>query len=163
MQLQLKWASAPAAKDWLKIVKAGEDSLLVNVFEQDATSATKYYSKTKTVSTQKHSDHRQLRRTLWRHINSCSPQIAWKSSKRRNKHQQFIHHLNVEFKELPAPIAGSLNLQLVSFRLWIKLGSILTQPRKPAPCFLWTFFWFHTLIVRQSFLPRYLVNQKKTV
>lgn len=54
-----------------------------------------------------------------------------------------------------------LYLQLVSLRLCIKLGSILTQPRKPAPCFLCTFFWFQTEIVRQSFLPRYLEFDEK--
>ena len=38
---------------------------------------------------------------------------------------------------------------------------ILIQPRKPAPCFLWIFRWFHTLIVILSFLPINLFNGKE--
>ena len=52
---------------------------------------------------------------------------------------------------------GIEGLHPVSFRLWMAFGIILTHPRKPAPCFLCTFFWFHILMVTESDLPIYLL------
>lgn len=47
-------------------------------------------------------------------------------------------------------------LQPVSLRRLMELERSRTQPRKPAPCFLWIFLWFHTLIVMESNFPMYL-------
>ena len=44
----------------------------------------------------------------------------------------------------------------VSLSLWIADDIIRTQPRKPAPCFLCIFLWFHILMVIESFCPIYL-------
>lgn len=55
-------------------------------------------------------------------------------------------------------------LQPVSLSLLIVLDRRRTQPKKPAPCFLWIFLWFQTLIVMESAFPMYLKEryQKKT-
>ena len=50
----------------------------------------------------------------------------------------------------------SVYLQPVSLSCWMALDLIWTHPRKPAPCFLWIFLWFHTLIVMESLGPTYL-------
>ena len=39
-------------------------------------------------------------------------------------------------------------------------GGNLTQPRKPAPSLLFTFFWFHTLTVTESDLLRNLGGEE---
>lgn len=47
-------------------------------------------------------------------------------------------------------------LQPVSLSLLMALDRRRTQPRKPAPCFLWIFLWFQTLMVMESAFPMYL-------
>lgn len=45
------------------------------------------------------------------------------------------------------------DLHPVSFSLLMALESSRMQPRKPAPCRLWIFLWFHILMVMESVFP----------
>lgn len=45
------------------------------------------------------------------------------------------------------------NLHPVSFSLLMALERSRMQPRKPAPCRLWIFLWFHILMVIESVFP----------
>lgn len=54
----------------------------------------------------------------------------------------------------------NIYLQPVSLSLLIALDRRRTQPRNPAPCFLWIFLWFHTLMVMESAFPMYLRGGK---
>lgn len=51
----------------------------------------------------------------------------------------------------------------VSFSLLMALERSLTHPRKPAPCFLWIFLWFQTLMVIESDFPMYLERESRLV
>lgn len=45
------------------------------------------------------------------------------------------------------------DLHPVSFSRLMALERRRMQPRKPAPCRLWIFLWFHILMVMESVFP----------
>lgn len=70
--------------------------------------------------------------------------------------------LSLKKNLVPKQVYLLIYSQPVSLRRLIALERSLTQPRKPAPCFLWIFLWFHTLIVIESDFPMYLKSDKKS-
>ena len=52
-----------------------------------------------------------------------------------------------------------IHLHPWSFSLSIACEVTRTHPKNPAPSLLWTFLWFHTLIVMESVLPTKLKNK----
>lgn len=85
------------------------------------------------------------------------------SANKNWKHQQNMEglgenttHYSDKALKVPDCARQELLLHPVSFSLLMALERSRTHPRKPAPCFLWIFLWFHTLMVMESVFPTYL-------
>lgn len=78
---------------------------------------------------------------------------CWASSKRQNNTGLSVNALR--------QTNTNSYVQPVSLSLLMALDRRRTQPRKPAPCFLWIFLWFHTLMVIESAFPMYLTREQR--
>lgn len=101
--------------------------------------------------------------TIWPRTASLSEVFSLHKSNRwsvpgitNTNHIQDAAKWKIKQKAQDLVVWFAAHSQPVSLSLLMALDRSLTQPRKPAPCFLWIFLWFQTLMVIESVFPMYL-------